>query len=700
MEGLRGLAVVAVVANHLTGAPTGGYLGVDVFFVLSGYLITNGLLVELGRTGSIDVMTFIVRRGRRLLPAAIAVVAATLAAAWLLWPVPRALGVTLDGIGAVTSAENWHLVAVGARYLEGGGNDSPLEHFWSLAVEEQFYAFWPVILLATGLVAARLRRSQRRACAAVVVVIGAASLVAAALLVSSNPSEAYFDSFARAWELCLGALVSALSPRVAIWTRGAHRRLATGGVLGMAGAFLLPLASAPGPLPAAALAMAALSAACVIAGAPGSDSVASRILEARPLRLLGRLSYSLYLVHFPVVVMTGAVLGQSVAQVALGATLTLILGAACYCLIENRFRMHGTAPATFPPATAPSRTVRSIRSSLLCGSGVVVLVIASSVAQNSGPRELTQTTAAAGRLGLDLSTASAGRPFASEAEAQAAVAAGLRSSTWAGMVPALDQAFESQLAPGLAAETGCLFDPLETTSPLRTCREGPSSATKTALVVGDSVAVSWIPAVAEALVPLGWRVIGFGFSGCPAIDTTVVKAGAAPSFTTACTEARRNTARFVETTKPDLVVTSSSERSLDALATGRRGSAARDEWREATRRTLDEFTAVAGRAVVLGAPPLGLRVQACATRLTTPRKCESRLSERSLRKAAAESGAVREIVADGRRAAYVDSAPWFCLDGACPIRVGEYLTRGDDSHLTNAMSESLGDALRPWLLAG
>jgi peptidoglycan/LPS O-acetylase OafA/YrhL len=188
IEGLRALAVGAVIAAHI-GFPyaAGGFTGVDVFFVISGFLITSLLLREMDRTGRISIAGFYARRAVRLLPAAAIVLAATLAAAWMWLPRTRLPDIATDAAAAALNVVNIRLAREGTDYLNADAAPSPLQHFWSLAVEEQFYIVWPLLLLAVALVARRiwggrfanaghLRRRRTALVAIVLIAVGAGSL--------------------------------------------------------------------------------------------------------------------------------------------------------------------------------------------------------------------------------------------------------------------------------------------------------------------------------------------------------------------------------------------------------------------------------------------------------------------------------------------------------------------------------------------
>ena len=213
IEGLRGVAVTAVVAYH-AGIPFvgGGFVGVDVFFVISGFLITGLLLREYERRGQISLKGFYARRFRRIIPPAALVIVATSAAIWLLLPLLSIFRQAFDLLAASVEVANWRFIAQGQDYLAGGSDDSVATHFWSLSVEEQFYAVWPLLVILAALLARRLGWSVRAIAGVVIVLISAASFVASLHLTATNPVLSYMASQTRAWQFGVGALVAICGP--------------------------------------------------------------------------------------------------------------------------------------------------------------------------------------------------------------------------------------------------------------------------------------------------------------------------------------------------------------------------------------------------------------------------------------------------------------------------------------------------------
>lgn len=326
LDGLRTVAVMIVLAFHagLRGAG-GGFIGVDTFFVLSGFLIT-GLLLSEARTGHIDLVGFYARRSRRLLPAALVAVIAT-SVAWLLTSsiiVRHAL--VDDARAASLYVANWHFIHQATDYFASGGAESPFLHFWSLAAEEQFYFVWPAVLVAVVAFARRRDRLGRlplvvRALAAA---LGVASLVSLiATTAAGNEALAYFGTHHRVYQLMVGASLATVE-----WgaVRPALRR--AGGALAAAGLVaLLVLATSlvdagPGARGAAATVAAALLVVGLTAGSP--RSAATRLLSTAPMVRVGMLSYGVYLWHWPVILLLQRFVTERHIPVAVLAALVSI----------------------------------------------------------------------------------------------------------------------------------------------------------------------------------------------------------------------------------------------------------------------------------------------------------------------------------------------------------------------------------------
>lgn len=332
IEGLRGIAVLLVVLYH-AGVPwlPGGFVGVDVFFVLSGYLITRLLLEELRATGSVNLFGFYARRARRLIPAAALTILVTVAVGWLVLSPLAQLQALKTGLSAATYWSNLRFALEAGDYFGADLSRDPLLHTWSLAVEEQFYLAWPLLIAAIAFVAGR-RRGGVAWCLALVT---AASFAISLWVSEAAPHWAFFGTPARAWEFGVGALAGmvTLRPRLAA-------ALGPVGVLMViASAFLITEALTwPGSwavLPVAGTALV------LLAGAAAPSSAAPRVLGVRPLTGLGRLSYTWYLWHWPALVLTEAAAGPlELWQRLLVAAGALLTSEVTHRLVENPVRYH------------------------------------------------------------------------------------------------------------------------------------------------------------------------------------------------------------------------------------------------------------------------------------------------------------------------------------------------------------------------
>ncbi|WP_370464474.1 acyltransferase family protein [Mycolicibacterium sp. 018/SC-01/001] len=327
---MRALAIVAVLAAHLVDWPRGGSIGIDVFFVISGFFVTDMLLRSAEPIGSVPLRRFWLDRARRILPSAILVLIATVIASLALLP-GTAHQIAADALFSLVFLANWHFVAQGADASPAVDADSPLLHYWPLAIEEQFYLVWPLLLLAITAVVARRAWSRERwlgTTAATTGVITAASLAWATYETTAAPHWAFFNTFARVWELGAGALlataVGGLST-LSVWLRPV---LSWAGVTLIVSAMFLIDPEAGGfPVPWALLPV--VGTLLVIAGGIGSEPLFQPLLSNRAATYLGDLSYALYLVHWPVIVLLATTMHTDVyfyvAALALSSGLAIAL---------------------------------------------------------------------------------------------------------------------------------------------------------------------------------------------------------------------------------------------------------------------------------------------------------------------------------------------------------------------------------------
>ena len=301
IQGLRAIAVILVVLYHFwPGRLSGGYIGVDVFFVISGFLITGQLSRELDRTGRIALPGFWAKRARRLLPASLIVLAFSAIATLVILPLSSLIDSLREILASAFYVENWSLAAGSVNYL--ASHDATIaQHYWSLSVEEQFYLVWPLLLLgATWLGARFFSRRRWLPMIAVVVIVTVASLAISILYTHSNPAEAFFVTFTRAWEFGVGGIL-ALVPRL----RPVRAWLSD--ILGYGGIVLIVVCAfrynQDTPFPGTAAILPVLGAAAIIVSERSKHwwDVGS-VLGGPPQRFIGDISYSVYLWHWPLII--------------------------------------------------------------------------------------------------------------------------------------------------------------------------------------------------------------------------------------------------------------------------------------------------------------------------------------------------------------------------------------------------------------
>ncbi len=705
LEGLRAVAVGLVLLFH-AGVPlvAGGYVGVDVFFVLSGFLITGLIVRELDRTGTVSLVAFYARRARRLLPAAVvALVATMVVSAFLLAPlsVPDVAG---DGLAAALYVSNMRFAFAATDYLQSAQAPSPLLHYWSLAVEEQYYLFWPALLL---LVTRGGRVTVARIGAIVGIVFGA-SLVLSIVLTGIAQPWAFFTLPARAWELALGAGLALVAWRG--WA--VPRRLAT--PLGVAGLACIVAAGLLldrfTPFPGTAALLPTAGAAMVIAAGlrtpgatvnpatwiPRSRSMVSvaggtpihvRLLSLPPMRWLGRISYSLYLWHWPILVIPVAAreapLPWPVRLALAGAS--IVVAALSQRFIEDPFR-HGRFVGFRPSRTLAAAGAATLVAATLC-AGLLPGGPLSAPYGLAGSGSVDERTVVAD-VDAALGTPATGptptpRLGATPRPELAKTAAG---RVPADLTPSLAQARND--LPAVYADGCHLVYAAVTQGP---CAYGDTTSATTVVLFGDSHAAQWFPALDRAAIEHHWRLLSFTKSACAPADTPIWDPTLDRVYTE-CAAWRNAVLTRIATESPALVVVSMS-RSYTLAIDGRPAGLAqhRAVMRTALSRTIDALAAVAAHVVLVGDtprqrldPPVCLSahrndVRSCATPLS--RAINSPFRNLEIR--AARASGVKLI----------DTTAWICPTDPCPVVIGHVLVYRDMHHMTRTFNRALSGYL-------
>ncbi|MEZ5097632.1 MAG: acyltransferase family protein [Nocardioides sp.] len=690
IQGLRAVAVLTVIASHAFARPvTGGFVGVDVFFVISGFLITQLLVREVAGTGRLSILGFYARRARRILPAATLVLVAT-AIATALWLGPvRAPEALRDTVWAAFFAANIRFARSGTDYFGQGLPPSPVQHYWSLAVEEQFYLVWPLVMLVV-LVALTGRPRRRPAHAqppyrelmAAIAVLSVASLVWSVLQTAHRPTVAYFSTATRGWELGLGALGAlwlarrAARDESATPTRPARivGELAAGLALVVIVVVCLTYdAATPFPGWQASLPVVASLVLLVVGGLGGPHTLVDRMLSLRPLRTVGDWSYSLYLWHWPLLVIPVQYLGRELRPVEtiVALLVTFVLSGLSYRFVENPFRSAAWLRRPVRAVAVYPVTVALVAAAAAGGSAAVAASV---------PRGTPAIT-----LGADWRTA-----YHTDDQAEALVRASVQAAREGHGIP-------GELHPALAdllqstADVGdCDY---EDDSVRRLCPSGDVGSDRTLVVIGNSHARHWIPAFDRLAKDLGYRTFYLVKVQCVGALVTPDVGTSSEPFT-ACAEFHDWAIEQIGELHPDLVVVSTSPTNRGVYdAQGHYLTKRRDVARVVGQGYVDLLTALtplADRvALLLDIPYL----------TEDPGTCLGAADATLASCLLAETANHQEAVADQARAAEeagVEAVPtrqWYCDGAACPAVTGDLVPYRDAGHMTNEYSSHLAPEL-------
>ncbi len=692
IEGLRAVAVLLVLAYHArVPGLTGGYIGVDVFYVVSGFLITGLIVRELQATGRLDLPAFYARRARRLLPAALVVIAVTVVASAIVLPPLRMVDVAGDAAAAALYVSNIRFAAQATDYLQAELDPSPLLHFWSLGVEEQFYLFWPALLFAVA-----GRRTSVRRIGIAIAVVAAVSLVLSIVWTSTDAPLAFFLLPARAWELAIGAGLALAATRIArIPALAATAAVVVGLALIVIGAVVFDLAT---PFPGTAALVPVAGAALVIAGGLRQPlGPISRLVAIPPMRWIGGISYSLYLWHWPLLVLPAAAVGAPLpgpVRLAL-VGLTFVLAEASRRWVEDPIR-HGRIS-----------TLRPSRS--LAAAGAISLVVAGFslgagrlaappqlAAANGGPVELDLPTPLPDPSGAPRATPSAGATRTPGATPTPVIDP-TRAPTAAGPVP-------GDLVPSLAAvrddipviyADACHAESRETQPPA--CVYGEAGSSTSVFLIGDSHAAHWFPTFERLATERGWRLVSLTKSACPVADLRVYNASLKREYVE-CTDWRAAVLQRIADERPALVVISDSRAGkLWNDGTPVDTTDREDLWAAGLERAIRAIDEVADHVLVLGDTPnpLGDPPVCLSDHLDDALACATPTSKAlAPRRTATE----REVSA-ATGATFIDPSPWLCPTEPCPAIIGRVLVYRDGHHMTTPFASALAPYLEPLLPA-
>jgi peptidoglycan/LPS O-acetylase OafA/YrhL len=674
IEGLRAVAIVVVVLFHAgVGVLPGGFVGVDVFFVLSGFLITGLIVREMRTTGTVSVVGFYARRAKRLLPATAVVLLVVAAVSMVVVSVVDRGDVGLDVVASALYVANWRFGLDAVDYFAAGA-PSPVLHFWSLAVEEQFYLVWPWLLLLVTRGARRAGRSLTAPLLIGLAVVAVPSLWWSIVQTQTAPGWAYFSTLTRAWELAVGGALVMVLPLLRRMPRAAAALLGWAGALAVLWSCLRYTETMPFP-GSAALVPVLGTAALVAAGARLPDAGVSRLLSRPAMVRIGGVSYSWYLWHWPLLVFAAILLGGDLALWQALPVVALSYGLAVLSrrFVEEPFH-HSPVLRRHPD--------RALRLGAVCtAAGVLaglVLVVPAAVADRLSSDDGSAPGAAAlGATAVD--TDGGGAPQA---------APRIPAVPGPGFVPAVTRLRDD--LPATYAD-GCHQRYPDTAVP--DCVYGSPQGARTVVLMGDSHAATWFPAVEQLASQRGWRLVNLTKHACPVASARVWSEQLRRTYRE-CSVWRAAAFERIAQEKPDLVI--AVNRTDYAVVKGSaRLSAAESApaLAGAAARAYRKLDAVAGSVLVLRDNPMRPDdpVECLARNLADPSAC-------SLRESAAVVGPASEAAAAEQAGVdYLDTRGVFCVDGLCPAVVGGVAVYRDDQHVGATYARTLAPYLSPVL---
>jgi peptidoglycan/LPS O-acetylase OafA/YrhL len=708
LEGLRGVAVLLVLLFHAHFAIIkGGFAGVDIFYVLSGFFITGLLINEQEERGRISLANFYARRIRRLMPAATLVLIVTLVASIVILPKLLIPGVAVDTAAAALFVANMNFAHHATDYFQSTTTPSPVLHYWSLSVEEQFYLIWPALFIFTT----KLGKSLRRNAMVVMTTITGSSFAFAIYLLHKNAIWGFYSLPTRAWELGLGGILAVSAPH---FMKIPRFIAATGSWLGIFGLtvtalFLPETALFPG-IPA--LLPTLSTALIIICGLRGPMALLTNPIT----RYFGRISYSLYLWHWPILILPTVVLAHSLSmtQKVAATALSILLASLTTRWIEaplRKGRLIGMAPRRnawtaaasvilifaasvgVHAATAVSgvKTKSTLSTDQKAANLASLLQSALPSPAPSIPPSATPAASPSGKASTARVMASATPAIQANlpADYAATVASGARAATVDFPVPAdLDPSLLSASNDkAITYKDGCHTQTNQMAS-TKPCAYGDLNGNQTVVLFGDSHALSWFPAFNAVAKMKHWRLLSYTMSACTPADIPAYNP-ATKALMVNCPLWRQATIKRIAAENAFLVLIASSRSwaTTDAAANIVTGDARTAMFDAGMKRTIEAIKPTTLHMVYLEDTP---------GQTQDPPLCLSQHPKSTLACATPASQSIsaawqaeEHAIASYEDIGILDPSYWVCPTDPCPVVIGNLEIFQDQSHLTATYSEAM-----------
>lgn len=640
IQGLRAISVISVILFHLgSGIVSGGFLGVDIFFVISGFIITSLLLREQAATGTVNCISFLSRRARRLLPNASLVLIFVLIAGIYVVPnydFDRLVG---DVKAAALYYSNFHFLYEKLNYFSSKLSPSPVVHFWSLSIEEQFYFFWPILLIACGLAANRLSLNWKRLVGLTLTFIWLVSFVLCVMTVKHNQPQAFFSTPTRVWELATGALLALHQGRLSQHTMQRAQIL---GALGLLMIFLpIFLMSEKVAHPGMFTLIPVMgTVAVILAGCnPRTPSRATLLLSRPSLGTIGDHSYSLYLWHWPIIVFAQRLIENKILSGLLALFATLIFSSLAYRFVER-------------PIHYGSWLRQNRMQQLLAAGAAVSLTLAAGFAATHISNLIQSRTSAYWTEALRVAHNDDGPPYRDK----------------------------------------CHLDGPDIVQP--DCLYGDKTATQTAILFGDSHAAHWFPALNRAGLEKGWAVRSWTKSICPGAKIRIWDPYRKTQYIE-CDEWRASIIARALAMNPKPVVFLSSSNGYGGWSQSNDGTtiligrAADDNFEKGLVETAKALIAGGAKVFIIRDTPLAeVKYMDCIVSHLGGIGCERPRTK------AVNQNEMEKRAAEKSGAGFIDTSDLFCDETKCPVVKNGMIVYRDDSHMTATFAETLAEPFK------
>ena len=673
IQGLRGIAVLLVLLFHASVPGfKGGFVGVDIFFVLSGYLITGNLLREVKSTGQIRFKEFYARRIRRLLPASVLVLFTTLIVVAIWFPPLLLPGAAVDISSAGLYVSNMDFAIRATDYFSNSTIPSPVLHFWSLGVEEQFYLFWPLLVAF----ATWKKRNKSFRVFLLSIFVFATSLTFANLLLKTDQPWAFFSLPSRAWELILGALLASLAQGVSRLPRFIAM---IGGLVGLGLVIFSGLTqSDPLKFPGSTALTPTLGAFLIIAaGSVKEITLPSRILSFKLLQRIGKISYSLYLWHWPVLVIPQVIAGNhlTLAKRLLLALLSIVLAVITERFVERPFRRG------FVISMKPMRNI------------AIAGVLASLLAMTAFGADYAATSSLRGKHGAQ--TASELRSYVDSLTIKStplntvpARAVTIDFPVPANLEPALLNAGQDRPLP-YADRCHTQLNLKPSTKP---CIYGDTTSATTAVLFGDSHALAWFPAFNEVAKENHWKLLSLTMSACSPADIPAYNPSTA-SLMQNCPIWRAASIQRIIAAHPYMVlVASTSGFETEVNGVVAKGNARKAPFLVGMNRTISQLQSSGAKVVLMSdTPALDQDPLVC---LSAHPKSTLACATPVAQAISDDWIALETQIAAANSIFLIKPQLWVCPTDPCPVVIGNILTYFDPGHMTATFSQALAGHLK------